>query len=492
MSVKFLHRGHTTTAVLLVVLNIYLFVWLSGCTTVPAKPVIDAAPDQFSLTGTDVTPSQWWLIFSDPALNKMIDEALEHNYDILAAWDRLDQAAALYGISKSNLWPKVQTELGASNLEVLGEEERGDGSFGSESMSSLFYNEGLTWSLSFGASYEIDLWGRVRASKRAAYSDFLMTRENVSSMAMTISSTIALTWYQYCEADLQLQLLGEQIETNKAFLELLELRFNKGFISAADVLQQKQQLSATESEVPLVKSRKAVLKNQLAVLLGKAPHDFRPPVADSQKTELPTIPAFPHTGIPAETLLQRPDIRAAGFQLEAANYRVAEAVASQFPRLSIVASASDEDEKFGSLFKNWFATLAANLTAPIFDAGQLRRNVTRSRAAAHEDLNNFRNTTLRALQEIEDAIIREARHAEFLENLDQQLALAHRTLQATQKRFYNGSTDYLPVLTALQTLQRLERQKIESKGTLLSYRIALYRALGGSWDVPRPSSAQSS
>lgn len=467
-----------------------VLVVITGCSTVPTLRSAESVPEHFSESGNELVPLQWWQVFSDDVLNEMVETAMGHNFDIRAGWDRIDQAAAYLGMTKSVQWPQIQAEFGGDYLDVLGvTESTGGDAFGSQSMSSLFYNEGTTWSLSFGASYEVDLWGRIRAAKQAAFADFLATGEDLHSIAMTVSATIALRWYEYVETELQSRLLEKQLETNRDFLTLLELRFERGLVSAADVLQQRQQLSATEGEVPLVQMRLVLLKNQLAILVGESPHTFHPSVAEGLM--LPRIPPFPNTGIPAEILLQRPDIRAARLRLEAANNRIAEAVAARLPRFSIVAGASDEDEKASSLFKNWFATLAANLTVPIFDGGRLKRDVERNEAATRERLNTLGGLTIKALQEIEDAIILESRQKEFLNNLEQQLSLAHATLEVTQNRFYNGSTDYLPVLTALQTLQRLERRKLENERALISYRITLYRALGGIFELNRYQPAQS-
>ena len=178
-------------------------------------------------------------------------------------------------------------------------------------------------------------------------------------------------------------------------------------------------------------------------------------------------------------------MRAAQLRVEAADYRVSEAIADRFPRLSISISAQDTETKFSSLFDNWIKNLAANITAPIVDGGRRRAEVERTLAVASERLHDFEKTVLRAVKEVEDAIVREQRHAEFVDNLGEQVAIARQTVEFTRDRYLNGDTDYLPVLIALRTLQSLERQEIEARRQLITFRISLYRALAGGWGVDR-------
>jgi NodT family efflux transporter outer membrane factor (OMF) lipoprotein len=389
---------------------------------------------------------------------------------VLTAWDRLDQAAAIAKIAGSPLWPQVDGSFSITDTELV------DGR-------DPFVVEDTFYGASLIAGYEVDLWGRIRSGRSAALADLRSSGEDVDTVAITVSSEIAGTWYELLEQREQLRILADQAEVNRTVLDLLELRFNQGLTAAAEVLQQRQQLAATEGEVPLVKSRLSVLNHELAVLLGQSPTA----VISAADSVLPDLPPFPDTGLPADLLLRRPDVRAAQLRLEAADYRVSEAIADRFPRLSISIGAQDSETEFSSLFDDWIKNLAANLTAPIVDGGRRRAEVERTRAVASERLHDFEKAVLRALKEVEDAIVREQRQAEFVVSLGEQAAIARQTVEFTRDRYLNGDTDYLPVLIALRTLQSLERQELEARRQLITFRISLYRALAGGWGIDRDS-----
>ena len=366
------------------------------------------------------------------------------------------------------LWPDVNAAYNATDVDIIGEDDP-------------FTVEDTFHTLSLTANYEIDLWGRIRSSRDAARADARATRENLDTVAITISGEITKIWYELLEQRSQLDILGEQTEINGTYLGLLELRFNQGQSAAAEVLQQRQQLTSTQGEIPLVELRAGVLEHELAVLLGKHPTSEAAPLGNG----LPELPPLPDTGLTADLLLRRPDVRAAKLRLEAADYRVGEAIADRFPKLSISISAQDTEVEFRSLFDNWIKNLAANITAPVFDGRRRRSEVERTRAVASERLHGFEKTVLTALKEVENALVQEERQAEIVASLDAQVKIARQTDEFTRERYLNGATDYLPVLTALQTLQRLERGQLEAQRQLITNRISLYRALAGSWDLER-------
>ncbi len=440
---------------------------LAACASPPRAPFMEA-PESFSATGDTKAPERWWEAFEDEELNGLVERAMADNLDVLGAWDRLDQAVAIARIAGSPLWPDVNAGFSVTDTDVVGS---GDPII----IEDTFYGLSLT------ASYEVDLWGRIRSGRDAAGSDLRASREDLDTVAITISAEIARTWYELLEQRSQLDILTEQADVNRTYLSLLELRFNQGQTAAAEVLQQRLQLAATEGETPLVESRVKVLEHGLAVLLGAAPASEVPEGDEA----LPGLAPLPETGLPAELLLRRPDVRAARLRVEAADYRTGEAIADRLPRLSVSIGAQDTETKFRSLFDNWIKNIAANIAAPIFDGGRRRSEVQRARAVASERLHDYEKTVLNALREVEDALAQERKQAEFVESLDEQVKIARQTLEFTRERYMNGATDYLPTLTALQALQRLERSRVEAQRRLIAFRINLYRALAGGWDLER-------
>lgn len=465
----------------------YLILIISlGC--VPKYTQIpQTVPVSFSTSGKASLNNRWWENFHDDELNNIIEKALLNNFDILTSWDRIDQAAAILGISKASELPVLQTEMGSKTIRINGggsgipPSGGTDGSTSNQSFSSFMYQEGTTYSLSISASYEIDIWGRIRAAKRAAKNDFLASSEALQSTAMMVASSISLTWYELIEKQMELHLLHEQINLNKSYLKLIKLRYSEGMISFADVLQQEQQLASTEGQVQLVLSRKGVLLHQLAILSGLTPQEFQISIPE----KLPVFPPLPETGLPADLVLRRPDLISTYYRLKAADDRLAEALANRFPRLSIVASGFDEDEKIRSLFTNWIATFAANLTAPLFDGRRRKNEVVRNRAIVSERLHTFEKTAINAFKEVEDALLLEKRQRNYIVSINKQLTFARKALTITKERFKQGVIDYLRVLTSLQTLQRLEIQSLDAVRNQFSFRIKLYQALGGGWKIER-------
>lgn len=190
---------------------------------------------------------------------------------------------------------------------------------------------------------------------------------------------------------------------------------------------------------------------------------------------------IPATGLPADLLAKRPDVRSSGLRLESADQQVAAARAARLPAISLAATASYGADQLDLLFNNWVLKLAGSLTAPIFDGNRRKAEVDRTRAVADENLALYRETVLTAVKEVEDALINEAKQREHIEALELQMDAAQRALDHAVFRYRKGVDNYLPVLTQLLTVQNLERDRIQRQTELVIYRVSLYRALGGSW-----------
>jgi NodT family efflux transporter outer membrane factor (OMF) lipoprotein len=284
-------------------------------------------------------------------------------------------------------------------------------------------------------------------------------------------------WVEIIASRRQLQLLAEQLEINRTFLELVELRFEKGIVSALDVYQQRQVVASVEAEIPLVEATEQLRRHELALLLGKPAGT----IIEIRQSGLPPLSPLPALGLPAELLAARPDVRAAGLRLQAADWQVAEARANRLPALRLTAGASYGAAELDLLFENWLLNLAANLTAPLFDGGRLAAAVDRQWALAAENLATYRETVLIAVKEVEDALVREAKQHQHLAALQRQIEVAGKALEQAVERYRKGLNDYLPVLTQLASTQRLARDQITQQTALIRYRIALHRALGGDW-----------
>jgi len=432
----------------------------------PAVPV--ALPEAFRRTGEAEVPAKWWTAFGDDRLNELIEQALRDNLTLAGAWARLEQARAAARRSGAALLPSVDGSAGASRT--------------ASAVEPFATTHDTSYSLGLTASYEVDIWGRVRSTRDAARMDAAATREDLQAAAITVAASVAETWFSLIEQAAQIRLLDEQMETNSKLLELITLRYGQGKVSATDVLQQRQLLEATRGEKVRAEAAEALLRHQLAILLGRAPADLDAKLP----AKLPELPPLPAPGVPAEWLHRRPDVRSALLRVQAADHRIAAAIADKFPRLSLSATATTTAERIRDLFDNWMASMAANVIAPLFDAGLRTAEVDRARAAASESFRLYGQTVLTALKEVEDALVQEAQQRRLLESLGKQRDLARQSAQRTQEQYAKGAVEFLRYLTALLDYQRLQRSHLAARRELVAIRVDLYRSLGARWDLQPP------
>lgn len=445
---------------------VLIFSLMNGCH--PFKPqersLDKEVPEQFSLyTGASQPAYHWWTSFGDAELERLITAALADNLTIQEAWARLRQIRAVAVQNGADRFPDLTISAGYENTRQR-----------SELSGTVTTDE---YSLAAVSTYEIDLWGRVGAQHRASVLQAQASREDLNTAAITIAAEVAQRWIAIISQRMQHALLEEQLRINRTLLELVELRFKNAMVSALDVYQQKQLVDNTLAELPLVEQEEQLLLHQLALLLGKPPR-FDVKIA---RQNLPDPAPLPPTGMPADLLAARPDIRAAGLRLHAADWQIAQARANRLPTISLSAAGAYGSDSVETLFDNWLVNLVANLALPLIDGGRRRAEVDRTRALADENLAAYRDTVLTAIKEVEDALVRETKQREHIAALNQVVETARRALEEANVRYRNGLNDYLPVLNQLVAVQNLERDLIRKKANLLIARVSLYRALGGSW-----------
>jgi len=451
--------------------TVVLLSLLSACSFVPApSPSPVSIPETFRASGSAPPAERWWMSLGDADLNGLVEQALAGNLTLSGAWDRLDQARATARKAGAELWPTLTAEGGVARSwqEVSG-----------VSSGTTSYSAGLV------AGYELDLWGRVRAGRAAAGLEAEASAEDVQVAAITLAAEVADTWYRLVEQRGQHALLESQLETNLKVLTLLELQFRTGRIGIVDVLQQRQLVESKRGELHAAAALLEVLENTLAVLLGEPPG-----VALPLRQVFPELPPLPATGVPAELLERRPDVRRAWLRMRAADQRVAGAVAARFPQLSLGGRLEDSAPNAGALFDDWIKNLGANLALPLIDGGQRRAEVERTRGAAAEALHGYGQVLLEALAEVENALVQEARQRELLTSLDLQVGYAEESVARIRDRYLNGAADYERVLAALLSYQNLQLHALSARRELLGYRIALCRGLAGGWELPRPGTGE--
>ncbi|MFK7991399.1 MAG: efflux transporter outer membrane subunit [Sandaracinaceae bacterium] len=464
-------------------LPLALVVGLLGCNLHPVSenpaPPIEL-PDQFAQSAGDEAPPEtpmsdrWWEAFGDPELNHLVDEALARNYQLGAAWARLEQAESVIQAQSSASWPQISAQLDVARRRqvvvfgALGRQEFEVNSFG----------------LSVPVSYEVDLWNRVGHSVAAAGFDALASRDDVEALALTLVANVVEAWLGLLQQRSLNALIGEQHHTNEIYAELVQLRFEHGLGTALDVYQQQQRTRATAAQLAQAQGNEEVARQQLAVLTGRMPGAFRGQIGQlPEPTHMPAVPALPPTGIPADLLLRRPDVRAARRRVTAQDHRVGAAIADQLPRFNFQASIGLSSPSVEDLLSSFVWSLASSLLAPVLDGGRRAAEVRRNRAALRERVQTFAQTLLTAMLEVENALAQERQIAVQITHLDGQLEATRATLNEAQRRYREGLSDYLPVLTALSSVQGIEQQRLATERQFLSQRVQLARALGGTWTV---------
>jgi outer membrane protein, multidrug efflux system len=438
----------------------------------PFKPEVmpDEAgeiPDAYALYGEEPNPSsQWWESLGSTELNRLLDAALSDNFTLKEAWYRLQQAKALAVVAGAPLYPHLSATGTADHIR-----RKADPTPGASEGVEL-YEAGFLVS-----SYELDLWGLLRSRREAAQLSAYASEADLQTAGITVAAEVVNRWVQMIAQQLEKQLLEKQLENNLTFLKLIELRFKNAMVSALDVYQQKQVVENIRAKIPVVEAQIQVLKHELAVLLG------RPPRVDLglSQSALPVIGPLPALGLPADLLANRPDVRAAGMRLHAADWQLSAARANRLPALRLSADARYIGSDLDLFFDTWLLSLAANLTAPLFEGFRLTAEVDRTRAVADENLWAYRQAVLTAVKEVENALENESRQREHIQGLKLAKAAARKGLEEAIQRYRLGLNDYLPVLTQLLVVQDLERDLIRQREMLIHYRISLHRALGGGW-----------
>jgi NodT family efflux transporter outer membrane factor (OMF) lipoprotein len=448
-----------------------LFAFLpAACTSFAPKERTEdglSLPATFSLETSIADPQkQWWHSFDDQQLNGLIKEALANNLSLKTYWARLTQSRA------------AAIKVGAAMMPSLtGEAGAGVSSTESSNGTTITRTNDQNFSVGVVSSYELDLWGRVRANRKAADLAATASREDLNAAAVTMVAEITNRWAQIITHQFQKELLKKQLATSNTYLELVELRFRKSLVSALDVFQQRQVVDQLKAQLPLIEQQEKLLGQELAVLLGRMPQAI-PEIASRSLPEPEKLPAL---GIPADLLAARPDIQAAIQRLGAADHSFAAARADRLPALRLTGTASFDHDHIDGLLDNWLLNLAASLTAPLIDGGKRRAEVMRSSAKVTEQLALYHQTVLTAIKEVEAALISENKIQAHTLALKKQLTTAQQALTEARSRYLHGLNDYLPVLTQLQTVQNLEKEIITRKGSLLLARIDLHRALGATW-----------
>ena len=443
---------------------------LAGCHSTPSdfQSPVDVPSEWTDAPNGPVLPDQWWTSLDDPSLDQLIETALDGNFSLRMAWDRLSQARAIARRDGAEISPTLDLTGGVSRTRGQ------DSSYTTD------------WDLGLIASYELDVWGRVRSTRDAALLDAMVAEEDVHAAAISLTADIASRWFEYAEQNQRIEVLERQQRNNREVLEIITAQFRAGQVRAEDVLRQQNLVESSVGDLALAQQQAETIRLQLLVLLGQSP-DAALPVEEAVLINLPPLPDI---GIPSVMLQQRPDVRSAYRAVQAADRRTAAAIADRYPNVSLSASIGTSANRVSDLFDNWAANLAGNLIQPLLDGGQRQAEVDRTLASTSEAINNYGQTVLTALSEVESALAQERQQMAYVQSIDRQFTIGQQVVERVRDSYLGGQSDYLNVLEAQTSVQQLELQRLEARRVLIGYRVDLSRALAGGWAATAPEPAR--
>ncbi len=454
--------------------------FLSGCAVGPrykrpAAPVAQQwSGEQARGTSTGEPVEQWWLSFNDPEFRSLIERAVKANLDLKLATARIAEARAVRGIAKSGLFPTVEASASATRnrQRVIAPAN------GAAAIVPVEFNN---FQGGFDASWELDVFGRVRRGLQAANADVAAAREARRDVLVAVLGEVGRTYAELRGFQFRLDIAQKNIATQQDTLDLTKSRATAGLATELDVARAAAQLETTRSVVPSLQSGIEISIHRLSVLLGQEPSALRAEV--SPTAPVPMIPPEVPVGLRSELLERRPDVRQAEAQIAAATARVGEAKAEWFPRLTLFGSAGRQASQLHEItlgMGNFFSAGPA-VSLPIFTGGRIRSNIRVQDARLQQVVIGYRSTVLSALEETENALVNYSEEQSRRERLENAVKSNEEAVRLSSELYKAGLTDFLSVLDAQRELYANEDLLAQSRAAQAVNLIALYKALGGGW-----------
>jgi multidrug efflux system outer membrane protein len=409
----------------------------------------------------------WWQVFEDPKLQELIRTALKQNYDLRLATERINAARAELAITRSSLFPQV----------------RGDGNFsgGKEYNFQATYNF-LT--LAADATFQLDLFGRLRRATEAARAELLATEATRQTVVLTLVSDIAGDYFALLQLDLQLKITHETVDTQIDSVKLTTKRLEYGVATKLDVLQAQQTLDTANAQIPELERLIGQEENAISILLGNYPQNVPRGLPLTEQRLPPEVPP----GLPSALVARRPDIREAEQSLIATNAEIGVAKAQFFPQISRTGSgggAFGRSSAFSSLMSSQvgFWTYGTEASQPIFAGGALHGNLKLAQSQFTQALIAYQQTIQRAFGDVSDALIGYQKSHQVRVRDEETVADLKESVRLSTHRYAGGTTTYLEVLDGQRSLYTAELTLARALGNEYQSLVQVYRALGGGWQT---------
>jgi outer membrane protein, multidrug efflux system len=437
-----------------------------GDTTVAVSTVaLDsvAIKDSIALIG-------WTEVYKDPELTKLIQTVLTNNLDLLTAIARVEEARAMYGFARSDLWPSFGYSINA-----------GGNNLGENAQQAGVGVKGPAYSGFATMSWELDLFGKLRHQKRSAWANFLALQNNAQAVRVSLIAEAATLYFLLRDQDNTLEIANKTVTMRTESLKIISERFSKGYVSELDQLQAQQQLSLAMAVVPATERQIIITQNALRVLTGQAPGAIPRGQSIYDQQLPPEIPA----GIPSDLLQRRPDIIAAEQTLVSQTEQIGVAVAMRFPSISLTGFLGAASTSLSTIINPASLALGitGNLMGPIFQFGKNKRRVEAQRYLTDQYNFQYQKTVLNAFSEVDNSLaslrFNKQEHDAYKTALD----AASKAYILTEARYYDGYTNYLELLNQQDNLFNAELAESYTQTQQNIAVVNLFKALGGGWDT---------
>lgn len=452
---------------------------LGGCTVGPryARPAAPAPPQYKELPpawkaaqpNDQVAKGKWWEVFEDEQLNKLEEQINVSSQTLKAAQAQFEQARAIVRINRSNLYPSV-----TAGVNVTRSHQSTNRPNGRLSPASNYTD----LQLPVDASYEADVWGRVRRAVEAARANAQASAADLESVSLSLHAELATDYFQVRALDAEEQLLNSTVSAYEKALRLTQNRYTGGIASQVDVAQAQTQLETTRAQAIDLGVQRAQFEHAIAVLIGQPASTFTLAVSPLANTP-PVVPV----GLPSELLERRPDVAGNERRMAAANAQIGIARAAYYPAITLSATGGFESTSIASWFNGPSGFIAGSASALVtaFDAGRRRAVTDEAQAAYDQSAANYQQTVLGAFQEVEDSLAALRLLEDEAKTQDAAVAAAEHSLALSTNRYKGGVATYLEVITAQSFALSDQRTAVEIAGRRMAASVSLIKALGGGW-----------
>jgi len=447
---------------------------LSGCMVGPdyERPPVDVPPAwrMSDKAAKAITNPAWWEQYGDPILNDLVKTALEENKDLKIAAMRIDQFLGLYTTTRAALYPQIG--IGASAGRERVSETAGPQPLKGLSGTHAEFNN---FQVGLSASWEIDLWGKLRRATEAARASLLATEEARKSVVLTLVSAVTNSYLNLRDLDKQLEITRQTAKSYESIYNIIKLRYDFGWVSRMEKVQAQEQFEHASANIPFFEKAVAQEENNLSVLLGRNPGAI-PRGKPVDELTLPVVPG----GLPSEILENRPDVRQAEQNLIAANANIGVAKSLYYPSISLTGFFGTQSADISELFKSpsrvW--GVAAPVTMPIFTGGAIGGQVQTAEAVHQELVIRYQQVLQSAFREVNDSLVDQDRTREQLAALNRQIEALRDYVRLAWIRFNEGYSSFLEVTTSQTLLYSAELERAGVQRIHFQAYSNLYKAMG--------------